>query len=315
MSGDQKWQIFIGNVSSGTTDEKLRQVFSAVGHVVNVRVMTDRGDPKKGKSFSPLSPFPTPNSPPHPRNHQHPGYAFVEYDNPDTALTAIQNLSNVEVDGRRLRVGFSNNSGLEAIAKQRGLTITPNGGVTGKSLEGVMGQFSLPEMYDMIAHLKEVAETKPDELRLLLISHPQIAEAIVHMQVKIGMIRPLARPEPQQPPPMHMGGFGGGVSQYLPPPPVPPPQAPQQQWGGPGVGGGGMQLPPPQLVDPAGLGAIGALLAGGNPAASQELVHQILSLTPEQLAAIEPGQRQMLTDLRTALLQGGGAAMLPGGGR
>jgi len=86
----------------------------------------------------------------------HTGYAFVEYDNPDTALTAIQNLGNVEVDGRRLRVGFSNNSGLEAIAKQRGLTITPNGGVTGKNLEGVLTQFSLPDMYDMIAHLKEV---------------------------------------------------------------------------------------------------------------------------------------------------------------
>lgn len=48
MSNDSKWQIFIGNVSSSTTDDRLRQVFSTVGHVVNVRVMTDRGDPKKG---------------------------------------------------------------------------------------------------------------------------------------------------------------------------------------------------------------------------------------------------------------------------
>jgi hypothetical protein len=99
------------------------------------------------------SPSLPPSLPPSPLTS---GYAFVEYDNPDTALTAIQNLGNVEVDGRRLRVGFSNNSGLEAIAKQRGLTITPNGGVTGKNLEGVLAHFSLPDMYDMIAHLKEV---------------------------------------------------------------------------------------------------------------------------------------------------------------
>jgi hypothetical protein len=38
-------------------------------------------------------------------------------------------------------------------------------------------------MYDIVGHLKELAESKPDELRLLLISHPQIAEAIVQMQV------------------------------------------------------------------------------------------------------------------------------------
>lgn len=48
-----------------------------MGRVVNVRVMADRGDPKKG-------------------------YAFVEYDNPDTALSAIRNLSQVELDGRRV---------------------------------------------------------------------------------------------------------------------------------------------------------------------------------------------------------------------
>jgi RNA recognition motif-containing protein len=92
----------VGNVPYGTTEERLRSVFSvsswfvwglchpgqcfndcwcclgqSVGRVVNVRVMADRGDPKKG-------------------------YAFVEYDNPDTALSAIRNLAQVELDGRRV---------------------------------------------------------------------------------------------------------------------------------------------------------------------------------------------------------------------
>lgn len=51
-------------------------------------------------------------------------------------------------------------------------------------MESVLSYLSLHEMYDIISHLKELAESKPDELRLLLISHPQIAEAIVHMQVR-----------------------------------------------------------------------------------------------------------------------------------
>lgn len=250
--------------------------------------MSDRGDPKKG-------------------------YAFVEYDNADSALSAIQNLANVEVDGRKLRVGFSNNSGLEAIAKQRGLTVTPGGGVS-KSLESVMAQFSVHEMHDMVAHLKEVAETRPEELRTLLISHPQIAEAIVHMQVKIGMIRPLARPggglgaQPPQPPlPPPQSAYGQPSlpppQSYYQPPPPPPPQ-PQGGWGGAAAGPGG--LPPPQPYPPqpqaqGGLGGLDAAALMANPAASQEMIKQILELTPEQLAAVDPAQRQMLMDLRNAL--------------
>lgn len=53
-------------------------LLQTVGRVVNVRVMSDRSDPKKG-------------------------YAFVEYDNPDTALSAIRNLAQTEMDGRRVR--------------------------------------------------------------------------------------------------------------------------------------------------------------------------------------------------------------------
>lgn len=56
-----------------------------MGAVVNVRVMSDRNDPKKG-------------------------YAFVEYDNPDTALAAIQNLSNIDMDGRRVSLSITHTS-------------------------------------------------------------------------------------------------------------------------------------------------------------------------------------------------------------
>jgi cleavage stimulation factor subunit 2 len=286
---------YIPFLSSTITTTRVQ----TIGNVVHVRVMTDRGDPKKG-------------------------YAFVEYDNADSALSAIQNLANVEVDGRKLRVGFSNNSGLEAIAKQRGLTITPGGGVS-KSLEAVMAQFSVHEMYDMVAHMKEVAEARPEELRTLLISHPQIAEAIVHMQVQIGMIRPLARPGQQPPLPPPQPIYGGAQQ-----PPLPPPQGyyqlPPPQQAGSGWGAGPAGLPPPQPYAPppppppqqGGLGGAGALDAAAlaaNPAASQEMIKQILELTPEQLAAVDPARRQMLMDLKHALLQSGGAALLqPGAG-
>lgn len=96
------------------------------------------------------------------------------------------------VSSVQLRVGFSNNSNLEDIARQRGITVPSSARDAPaaqqpqqptKTIDSVVSQLSLHEMYDIIGHLKELAETKPDELRLLLISHPQIAEAIVQMQV------------------------------------------------------------------------------------------------------------------------------------
>jgi len=32
------------------------------------------------------------------------GYAFIEYENVDVALSAIRNLANVEIEGRKVRM-------------------------------------------------------------------------------------------------------------------------------------------------------------------------------------------------------------------
>ena len=47
------------------------------------------------------------------------GYCFVEYDDAATALSAIRNLNNREVNGRQLRVNFSNNSTLARARRAR----------------------------------------------------------------------------------------------------------------------------------------------------------------------------------------------------
>ncbi|CAN0102155.1 unnamed protein product, partial [Phaeothamnion confervicola] len=83
-----KNDVFVGNIPYGTTEEQLHQIFSTVGPVVNIRVVQDSetGKPK--------------------------GYAFVEYEDAATSLSAIRNLNGQECNGRNLRVNFSNNSGM-----------------------------------------------------------------------------------------------------------------------------------------------------------------------------------------------------------
>jgi RNA recognition motif-containing protein len=72
--------IYIGNLSSDTTEDQLRQAFEGFGEVSTVKVITDRdsGRPK--------------------------GFAFVEMSGKDEALAAISGLNGQELNGRALNV-------------------------------------------------------------------------------------------------------------------------------------------------------------------------------------------------------------------
>ena len=72
--------VYVGNLSFDTTQEKLRELFEAHGQVATVNVVTDRytGRPR--------------------------GFAFVEMMNDQGANAAIAALNGQEVDGRTLKV-------------------------------------------------------------------------------------------------------------------------------------------------------------------------------------------------------------------
>ena len=52
------------------------------------------------------------------------GFAFVEYGDPNHALSAIRNMNGLELNGRTLRVNYSNNSHLEGLAAKLGLDMS-----------------------------------------------------------------------------------------------------------------------------------------------------------------------------------------------
>jgi len=73
-------KIYVGNLSYGTTDDSLRDAFSAHGDVEEVAVITDR---ETGRSR---------------------GFGFVTMPNDEEARAAIAALNGFEVDGRSLNV-------------------------------------------------------------------------------------------------------------------------------------------------------------------------------------------------------------------
>ena len=72
--------IFVGNLSFGTTEDAIRTLFEAHGAVERVNIVTDRdtGQPR--------------------------GFGFVEMTNDGEGLKAIAALNGSDVDGRTLNV-------------------------------------------------------------------------------------------------------------------------------------------------------------------------------------------------------------------
>lgn len=185
---NQKNDIFVGNLAFNTTEEQLYAAFSELGRVINVRMVTD---PETGRSK---------------------GFAFVEYEDPHAALGAIRNMNDHELNGRRLRVNFSNSSHLEQLAGSLGMDLSNAGGnnnnqksnSAASALSGgnkpasspgtnavaeALRAMSKAEMYDVTKKLKEIADQNPDEARRILAGHPQLPEAMLFIMSKLDMVQ------------------------------------------------------------------------------------------------------------------------------
>lgn len=73
-------KIYIGNLSFDTTEDQLRQAFTAFGEVSTVNIITDK---YSGKSR---------------------GFAFVEMATKEEATTAINDMNGQDLNGRTLKV-------------------------------------------------------------------------------------------------------------------------------------------------------------------------------------------------------------------
>jgi len=78
--------VFIGNIPYGVSEEQIMDIFGRAGQVVNFRLVYDKetGQPK--------------------------GFGFLEYTDTDAAASAVRNLNESDLNGRTLRVDYSNDN-------------------------------------------------------------------------------------------------------------------------------------------------------------------------------------------------------------
>uniref|UniRef100_A0A674BJL3 Cleavage stimulation factor, 3' pre-RNA, subunit 2 n=2 Tax=Salmo trutta TaxID=8032 RepID=A0A674BJL3_SALTR len=246
--------VFVGNIPYEATEEQLKDIFSEVGLVVSFRLVYDRetGKPK--------------------------GYGFCEYQDQETALSAMRNLNGREFSGRALRVDNaaseknkeelkSLGTGAPIIESPYGDNIVPD--EAPESISRAVASLPPEQMFELMKQMKLCVQNSPQEARNMLLQNPQLAFALLQAQVVMRIVDPeialkmLHRQTPVQPlVPNSQAGPVPVANQPIPPPNAPVSQsqpmpgmhmngAPQMMQPPP-IGGGPGPMPGQGLVGPPG---------------------------------------------------------------
>ncbi|XP_038955992.1 cleavage stimulation factor subunit 2 isoform X2 [Rattus norvegicus] len=215
--------VFVGNIPYEATEEQLKDIFSEVGPVVSFRLVYDRetGKPK--------------------------GYGFCEYQDQETALSAMRNLNGREFSGRALRVDNaaseknkeelkSLGTGAPVIESPYGESISPEDAP--ESISKAVASLPPEQMFELMKQMKLCVQNSPQEARNMLLQNPQLAYALLQAQVVMRIVDPeialkilhrqtniptLISGNPQ---PVHVAGPGSGPNVSMN---QQNPQAPQAQ--------------------------------------------------------------------------------------
>ncbi|KTG08077.1 hypothetical protein cypCar_00032272 [Cyprinus carpio] len=237
MDGLRQW---LGNIPYEATEEQLKDIFSEVGLVVSFRLVYDRetGKPK--------------------------GYGFCEYQDQETALSAMRNLNGREFSGRALRVDNAasekNKEELKSLGTGAPIIESPYGDSclpeeAPESISRAVASLPPEQMFELMKQMKLCVQNSPQEARNMLLQNPQLAYALLQAQVVMRIVDPEialpgmhvnGAPQMMQPPQM-----GGGVPGPMPGQgPMGPAGGMQPQIGIPPGGPVPMDRGPVPIVDP-----------------------------------------------------------------
>ncbi|KAK5087474.1 hypothetical protein LTR70_005335 [Exophiala xenobiotica] len=306
-------EVFIGNIPFNLSEEQIVGILNQAGQVSSFRLMTDSNTGK-------------------PR-----GYGFATFADTDSAASAVRNLNDYEVGGRKIRVDWphqNNKDGGGQGDQDRPAADTALNGQPGQSaLPALPAGVDLPAnlkatdaisqtlstlppqtLLDILTQMKSLAISEPARTTELLRQQPQLSYAIFQALLLMGLVdekifqqvleQPQQRqpPAPVQPPPMIP------PPQQLPQHPFPPPPQPHPQYPGfPPPPIPGQQLPgmPPRPMQPS-------YRAPPIPQHQQppqqppqpqqqnqdQLLQQILSMTQQTVDQLPPTERAQVMAIR-----------------
>lgn len=225
--------VFVANISFETTEEQLRAVLSEVGPVVSLKMIYD---PSTGR----------------PR-----GFGFCEYEDGETAMSAVRNLAGKEVNGRPLRIDSATNApggefrgpgNIPSVSRGpiepplHGPAVPPE--AAPEAITKAVASLPPEQMFELMKQMKWCIERNPEETRQLLLHNPQLAYGLLQAQVVMRIVDletahnllhrdprgpPLHQAPESRPPPSHPPQHQPPPQHHQPPPQhqQPPPHPPQ----------------------------------------------------------------------------------------
>ncbi len=305
------------NFHLGLTEEQIIHTFSSVGQVLSFRLVYDRetGRPK--------------------------GFGFAEFADADAAASAVRNLNDYDMMGRKLRVDFSNEGG-DSDAAPAGYVpqppLPPNGALQPSiphsnpsatlpplppgidlppnltcpdAISRTLSTLPVLQLLDILTQMKGLVMHDPAKATELLKQAPQLSYAIFQALLLMGLVDTsvLASVVEQAAQPVQPPQSTPQPPQTRPiPPPIPPayqhfPQIPgQMQIPTPPIHRQPYAPPPPPTIQQPPPQPPQQQQADPNEA----LLRQVLSLTQQQIDAMPPMERGQVILLRQQLMQQAG---------
>lgn len=266
------------------SEEQIIAILSQAGQVVKFRLMTN---PETGKPK---------------------GFGFADYADADSAASAVRNLNDYEVQGRKIRVDWPHNNEKDSVPTNydqaavtvdgqgaasnilpplpAGIDLPPNLKCT-DAISQTLNALPPQQLLDVLAQMKALAISEPARATELLKSAPQLSYAIFQALILMNLVDPkvlaqvveqAARPPqaaviPPQPTPQQFPGYPGA--------PIPgqqgiPPRPPQQY------------APPAQPQQPQ----------AAPQMTQEEMLRQVLAMDQRTIDSLPPVERAQIIQLR-----------------
>ncbi|XP_024188100.1 cleavage stimulating factor 64 [Rosa chinensis] len=283
-------RIFVGNIPYDATEQQVKALCEEVGPVVTFRMVTDKdtGKPK--------------------------GFGFCEYRDEATAFSALRNLQDCELNGRRLKVNFAANDkanhqpiGLQAAVDAAAAMAGALGGSQQQALANDpltvhLSKMSRNQLAQMVSEMKGIAVENQEMAQELLLAKPQLNRALLQAQMMLGMVTPQMLGQVNMRPMLPFNNGQPQQQQLVPksePVQISEPQTlvtPQmmQKRSMPPLNMGQQQQQQVPKSEPVQISEPQILPTGVDPA----LLQQVLSLPPETVASLAPELRQQVIQLQ-----------------
>jgi cleavage stimulation factor subunit 2 len=318
MAPDKGKSIFIGNIpfsrsiyritvllvltmTSDMSEEEIVHMLSSAGTVTKFRLMTnpDTGKPK--------------------------GFGFADFSDADSAASAVRNLNDHEIQGRKIRVDWPHNNEKDSVPQDYSQINTTNdmaGGAPGgppalpplppgvdlppnlkcaDAISNTLKTLPPPQLLDILAQMKTLTMTDPETAKRLMKEAPQLAYAIFQALVLMNLVDPnvLATVVEQ-----NVQASNSQLPMQQPQPPPIPQQPPQYGYPPPPA----MQnrtVPTPQQYAPPPPQVPQSQAPPGMSPEQRQMLEQVMQLDQRTIDSLPPNERMQIMQLRQQYQQMG----------